>query len=147
MNQKILQFIKRIINLLRAAGILPRVSLLSRGKLGIPTRVGTVLLRSLRSVGMTMIRRDKIELLKIWRWEKEDWKNLLKKLHTRKFHVAFAIALIAVIGYGWVFHGNPKSALSATFYFTQSDWSGGISATAAVHPTDATNWNKYTFSV
>lgn len=58
---------------------------------------------------------------------------------------AFIISLIFVLFvYAMFFRGNMQNALSATFGWVQTDWSGGVSTTAgASHLTDRTGWNKF----
>ncbi|MBX4200607.1 fibronectin type III domain-containing protein [Candidatus Parcubacteria bacterium] len=51
------------------------------------------------------------------------------------------ILLFAMLGGMLIYGGSPGYA--ATYTFAQSSWSGGSSATTAVHPTNQTGWNKY----
>jgi hypothetical protein len=45
---------------------------------------------------------------------------------------------------GTIGFGMPNYCFGANEVFTQTDWSGGASATNATHPTNKTGWNTYT---
>ncbi len=60
-------------------------------------------------------------------------------------HIAVALSLILLLVAG-TFLLNPEKSLSATYTFLQTDWSGGVSGTTAVHPTNQTSWTYFSSS-
>jgi len=53
------------------------------------------------------------------------------------------VLLVAMVGSGFWFYPT-RTALGATYYWVQTDWSGGLDGgTYPVHPTNQTNWTKY----
>lgn len=60
-------------------------------------------------------------------------------------HGVIALALIAVIAGGSTLT-NPAHTLGATISFMQTDWSGGVTANSAVHPTNTSGWTQMSSS-
>ena len=56
--------------------------------------------------------------------------------------VVAVILLISLI-FSSIFWYHPQVALGATYYWIQTDWSGGATTTPAVHPENRTNWTYY----
>ncbi|MCU0652968.1 MAG: fibronectin type III domain-containing protein, partial [Candidatus Pacebacteria bacterium] len=57
-------------------------------------------------------------------------------------YAAIVILMISAVGIGIFFH-EYRFAAAETFSWNQSDWSGGTSTIAAVHPTNKLGWTEY----
>lgn len=56
--------------------------------------------------------------------------------------VVALLLLISIVASGLFFRQTTPS-LAATYYWVQTDWSGGATTTTAVHPTNQTGWTKF----
>jgi len=61
----------------------------------------------------------------------------------RYWQEAVALILLICFVFSSIFWYSPQVALGATYYWLQTDWSGGATTTSAVHPTNRTNWTYY----
>jgi hypothetical protein len=61
----------------------------------------------------------------------------------RYWQEATALILLISLIFSSIFWYHPQVALGATYYWVQTDWSGGATTTSAVHPTNRTNWTYY----
>jgi opacity protein-like surface antigen len=61
----------------------------------------------------------------------------------RYWQEALALILLICFVFSSIFWYHPQVALGATYYWVQTDWSGGATTTSAVHPTNRTNWTYY----
>ncbi|MCK4453915.1 fibronectin type III domain-containing protein [Candidatus Parcubacteria bacterium] len=82
----------------------------------------------------------KIALVKL----SNDTLNLTSKVFKKHWQEAVALVLLVVmVSSGFWFYPT-RTVLGATYYFVQTDWSGGLDGeTYPVHPTNKTNWTKY----
>jgi len=64
----------------------------------------------------------------------------------KKFSVIFfnCVIILAVISVG-IFPYS-QSVQAASYTFTQTNWSGGVTANNSTHPTDQSNWTEYSSS-
>ena len=51
--------------------------------------------------------------------------------------------LILILAAGFIVFARTTLLLAANETFIQDDWAGGESASTAIHPTNQTDWNKY----
>ncbi|MEK9154753.1 MAG: fibronectin type III domain-containing protein [Patescibacteria group bacterium] len=65
--------------------------------------------------------------------------------YKKLFHELTALFLIAAIIAG-TFYYQPKEAYAATYTFSQSNWSGGVTANTASHASNQTGWTEYSSS-
>jgi len=56
--------------------------------------------------------------------------------------IIISITLLSLVFYV-LFEYQLKIGYSASYIFTQTDWSGGATTTTAVHPTNQTGWNSF----
>jgi hypothetical protein len=64
------------------------------------------------------------------------------KMPVPRWRPAAAILLLFAIVWGILIHTSLPT-YAATFTFVQNSWSGGVSGSAASHPTNETGWTKY----
>lgn len=70
--------------------------------------------------------------------------NIIKKIVLRqRKRVLFFVLALALIIIGSIYRHELK-VIAASYTWTQTDWSGGASTSAAaIHPGDQSGWNKY----
>lgn len=68
-----------------------------------------------------------------------DIRNLFQKPFNRRMG-AVAVLVIFLVSY---FLQTTSQTQGAQFTFAQTDWSGGVTANTAVHPTNENGWNQY----
>jgi phosphodiesterase/alkaline phosphatase D-like protein len=61
----------------------------------------------------------------------------------RYWQEALALILLICFVFSSIFWYHPQVALGATYYWVQTDWSGGATTTSAVHPNNREGWNYY----
>ena len=66
----------------------------------------------------------------------------------KKHHIIFSFVsiLLIVVFTANLFFANNQTALGATYTFSQTSWTGGITANNAVHPTNQTSWTQFSAS-
>ena len=69
--------------------------------------------------------------------------NLTSKIFKKWWQEAVALILILTVVASSFFWYHPQPALGATYTWFQTDWSGGATTTAAVHPANQTGWTRY----
>jgi len=61
----------------------------------------------------------------------------------RYWQEATALILLVSLIFSSIFWYHPQVALGATYYWVQTDWSGGATTTSAKHPDNRNNWTYY----
>ncbi|MDE1988799.1 MAG: hypothetical protein KGI39_03825, partial [Patescibacteria group bacterium] len=67
-----------------------------------------------------------------------------KRDHLVLFRLVSSFLIIAFVVN--LFFFNSQTSLGATYTFVQTNWSGGITANNAVHPTNQTGWTQFSAS-
>ncbi|HDM32083.1 MAG TPA: hypothetical protein ENG32_01835, partial [bacterium] len=65
------------------------------------------------------------------------------KIFKKCWQEALALILLSFLLLSSFFWYLPPSTKAATYYFIQTDWSGGATSTIAVHPDNQTGWKYY----
>ncbi|MDP3902342.1 MAG: hypothetical protein Q8Q21_02045, partial [bacterium] len=68
-----------------------------------------------------------------------------KRVYLMPFRFVSILLIIAFAG-NLFFTNNNQSASAATYTFSQTNWSGGITANNAAHPTNQTSWDQFSAS-
>jgi len=95
-------------------------------------------------------KRERVEFpifFTIWGWQlKLAVVRVRKKVlwpFKRYWQEAVALILLVSLIFSSIFWYHPQVALGATYSWIQTDWSGGATTSAAVHPAGRTGWTYY----
>lgn len=67
----------------------------------------------------------------------------IKDIFAKPFNRRVGAAVVLVLFLAATFFQNTPQTQGAQFTFFQTDWSGGVTANSAVHPTNENDWNEY----
>lgn len=74
----------------------------------------------------------------------EDWQKHVIKPFKRYWQYITVVAVLILVSSTSFFWYLSSISKAATYYFTQTSWSGGATANTATHGTDRSGWTEYT---